>query len=193
MTRRSERYHIIVTSQGIAEPTVVQVNSRRVDALKRAKIITQTWPTAIKVEVRDTVAYRDCILFTWSRYTADQITAAIDAEAKVWAVGFNITDETKIEGRRQVMRANVVLNYLVPLLPFLAHATAKNPTRIYVGRRENCITEVGGLTHIYEGKYLICPDGPAAYDCEGAETITEARAIVENYRENYPTIEVCYV
>lgn len=195
MTRRSERYQIIVTYQGIAEPEIVQVNSRRLDAVKRAKTITTTWPTAIKVEVRDTNpnivgGSYTFIIFTWSRYTAAQITEAINAEAQDQTEFFNSTD---VEGRKSVLRANVALNYLVPLLPYLEKLAAKNPTTIYVGRRENCITEVGGLTNIYPGKYLLCPDGPAAYDCEGAETITELRALVEEYRSNYPTIAVCYV
>lgn len=194
MTRRSQRYQIIVTCQGIAEPAVEQVCSRRVDALKRAKQITATWPTAIKVELRDTFSYITPILFTWSRYTAFQITAAINAEAKDHAEFFKSTHELDgLEGRKSVLRANVVLNYLVPLLPYLEKLGAANPTIIYVGKRENCITEVGGLTHIYEGKYLICPQGPANYDCDGAANITEVRALVEEYRSHYPTIEVCYV
>jgi hypothetical protein len=46
-------------------------------------------------------------------------TAAIDAEAAAWAAFFKVTDEAGIERRRQVMRANVAVGYVDPLIPFL--------------------------------------------------------------------------
>jgi hypothetical protein len=54
-------------------------------------------------------------------YTAAQIDAAIEAEARAWADFFMIFEnrEAEIEGRRMVMRANVSQNYFAPLLEFL--------------------------------------------------------------------------
>lgn len=60
------------------------------------------------------------------------------------------------------------------------------PTTIYYGRRENVIAEVGGLTHIYPGKYLIQPDGNAAYDADGADTKADLRAMLAEYRRQFP-------
>jgi hypothetical protein len=53
-------------------------------------------------------------------YTADQIAQAINNEAIAWASFFAIdaTDES-LEGRKQVMRANVASGYLAPLFEFL--------------------------------------------------------------------------
>lgn len=67
---------------------------------------------------------------------------------------------------------------------------SKNPDTIYCGHREDVIREVGGLTHIYEGKYLIQPDGPAAYDAEGVDTKPAMRAIIEEFKRQYPGIRV---
>ena len=64
------------------------------------------------------------------------------------------------------------------------------PTRIYIGRRENIIAEVGGLSHIYEGKYLIQPDGDAAYDAVGADTLKDLKVLVAEFVKAYPSIEV---
>lgn len=61
-----------------------------------------------------------------------------------------------------------------------------DPTTIYYGRREDVIREVGGLTHLYPGKYLIQPDGPAAYDAEGAETKADLKACLAEFRRWYP-------
>lgn len=56
-----------------------------------------------------------------------QITAniakAIDLEAAQWAEFFNVTDPEQIEGRKQVMRANVtVFGFIDPLVPFMPRA-----------------------------------------------------------------------
>lgn len=64
------------------------------------------------------------------------------------------------------------------------------PGTIYCGKRETVISEVGGLTHIYPGAYLIQPDGDAAYDAEGANTLAEMKAIIADYRALYPGINV---
>ena len=49
----------------------------------------------------------------------NEIAKAIDAEAADWAKFFRVTDKAEIEGRRNVMRANVAVGYLNPLLPYL--------------------------------------------------------------------------
>jgi hypothetical protein len=49
-------------------------------------------------------------------FTKQQIDKAIDQEAADWADFFNASD---LEGRKSVMRANVAVGYLVPLLPYL--------------------------------------------------------------------------
>ena len=64
------------------------------------------------------------------------------------------------------------------------------PDTIYCGPREAVITEVGGLTHIYPGKFLIQPDGSAAYDAEGAETLNEMKDLIAYYRDLFPGIHV---
>jgi hypothetical protein len=63
-----------------------------------------------------------------------------------------------------------------------------NPTHLYYGARERCITEVGGLTHIYQGKYLVCPVGEGKYDCEGAANLTELKLILQHLQIAYPGI-----
>jgi hypothetical protein len=54
-------------------------------------------------------------------YNSKQIASAIYCKAADWAAFFRVTDEAEIEGRRAVMRANVAVGYLDPLLPYLAH------------------------------------------------------------------------
>lgn len=61
-----------------------------------------------------------------------------------------------------------------------------NPTAIYYGKREDVIRELGGMTHIYPGKYLIQLDGGATYDAEGADNLKDARAFVRELRALYP-------
>jgi hypothetical protein len=63
------------------------------------------------------------------------------------------------------------------------------PTTFYYGHREDVIREVGGLTHIYPGKYLIQPDGPAAYDADGAGSKAELKALLAEYRRLYPNAD----
>ncbi len=53
------------------------------------------------------------------RYSQPQLQAAIDVEAFQWAQFFNVTDPDQIEGRQRVMRANVAVGYIEPLLPYL--------------------------------------------------------------------------
>lgn len=53
-------------------------------------------------------------------YTSEQLSKAVDAEAAKWAEFFEVTNSEEIEGRKRVMRANIAVGYLNPLLPFLA-------------------------------------------------------------------------
>lgn len=64
------------------------------------------------------------------------------------------------------------------------------PEILYCGRREDVIREVGGLTHIYPGKYLIQPDGNAAYDAEGADSAKDMKATIAEFKRWYPGIRV---
>ena len=64
------------------------------------------------------------------------------------------------------------------------------PDTIYCGKRTVVINEVGGMTHIYPGKYLIQPDGNAAYDAEGADTKADMMATIAQYRAMFPAINV---
>lgn len=64
------------------------------------------------------------------------------------------------------------------------------PDTLYCGKRETVIAEVGGMTHIYPGKYLIQPDGNAAFDAEGADTKADFKALIAEYRRSYPGIRV---
>ena len=68
-----------------------------------------------------------------------------------------------------------------------------NPEYLYVGKRASCIAELGGLTDIYQGKYLVCPIGEDSWDCEGAATLQEVKAIVADLRSAYPGITVIYL
>jgi len=56
------------------------------------------------------------------------------------------------------------------------------PTELYVGKRDNVIAEVGGLSHIYEGKYLVQPYGDATWDASGADTLKDAKTIVAEWK-----------
>lgn len=67
------------------------------------------------------------------------------------------------------------------------------PETLYCGKRENVITEIGGLTHIYPGAYLMQPDGPAAYDAESADTIEELREHIAEYLAMFPDARVIWV
>jgi predicted chitinase len=71
--------------------------------------------------------------------------------------------------------------------------TNEAPTTLYVGTREAVIAEVGGLSHIYEGKYLIQPYGEANYDAVGVNTKKDLKGWVAEYKAAYPGIRVCYV
>lgn len=65
-----------------------------------------------------------------------------------------------------------------------------NPETIYCGKRETVIAEVGGMSHIYAGKYLIQPDGNGNYDAEGVDTKADMKALVSEYRRQFPGIRV---
>jgi hypothetical protein len=55
MGSRSTRYHVIVTmDDGYVDPSAF---SRRADALKRAKVISQTWKGWESIKVIDTAAW----------------------------------------------------------------------------------------------------------------------------------------
>lgn len=71
--------------------------------------------------------------------------------------------------------------------------THENPTRLFVGRREDVIAEVGGMSHIYGGKYLIQPDGEGNYDAEGADTLKDAKEMVKEFSRVYPGIQVVWL
>jgi hypothetical protein len=64
------------------------------------------------------------------------------------------------------------------------------PDTIYCGKRETVIAELGGLSHIYSGKYLVQPDGNASYDAEGADTKADMMAFIAEYKRAYPAIRV---
>ena len=63
------------------------------------------------------------------------------------------------------------------------------PDRIFYGKRDAVIREVGGLTHIYPGKYLIQPDGNATYDADAAGSAEDLKALIKEYRALYPDAE----
>ena len=52
-------------------------------------------------------------------YSQAQIAAAIDIDAFQWSQHFDVTDPEQIEGRKAVMRANVAVGFIDPLLEFL--------------------------------------------------------------------------
>jgi hypothetical protein len=64
------------------------------------------------------------------------------------------------------------------------------PETLYCGKREAVIAEVGGMAHIYPGKYLIQPDGNAAFDAEGAESVKDMKALIAEFRSQFPSIRV---
>lgn len=64
------------------------------------------------------------------------------------------------------------------------------PDTLYCGKREDVIAEVGGMTHIYPGKYLLQPDGNAAFDAEGASSVKDMKAMIAEFRRAYPGIRV---
>jgi hypothetical protein len=68
-----------------------------------------------------------------------------------------------------------------------------HPTTLYVGARDAIIAEVGGMAHIYPGKYLAYPQGDAEYDAEGVNTKAELKEVVALYRREFPGIQICYV
>lgn len=61
---------------------------------------------------------------------------------------------------------------------------------LYCGPRDVVIAELGGLTHIYPGKYLLQPDGNVAFDAEGAESVKEMKQLIAEYRRLYPALRV---
>jgi hypothetical protein len=52
-------------------------------------------------------------------YSQPQLSAAIDIEAFQWAQHFDVTDPEQIEARKKVMRANVAVGFIDPVLEFL--------------------------------------------------------------------------
>jgi hypothetical protein len=64
------------------------------------------------------------------------------------------------------------------------------PDTLYCGLRETVIAEVGGLTHIYPGKYLLQPSGNAAYDADGADTKADMKSLIAEYKAQFPGIRV---
>ena len=71
MNRRSTRYQIIITTKVWADEVfadVVQANSRKVDAIKRAKQMITTWgKDAVKIEVKDTgYGIINPIIWSWT-------------------------------------------------------------------------------------------------------------------------------
>lgn len=57
-----------------------------------------------------------------TKYSASQIAKAVDAEATLWAEFFGIdpSETERVEQRKSVMRANVAVGYIEPLMPFLS-------------------------------------------------------------------------
>ena len=64
------------------------------------------------------------------------------------------------------------------------------PETLYCGKREVVIAEYGGMTHIYPGKYLLQPDGNADFDAEGAESVKDMKALIAEFRRQFPGIRV---
>lgn len=62
-------------------------------------------------------------------------------------------------------------------------------TKFYYGRREVVIAELGGMTSIYPGKYLIQPDGNDTFDAEGADTKADLALFLAELRQAYPHAE----
>lgn len=60
--------------------------------------------------------------FIKARRTFGAVEAAIAAEAIDWAIFFKVEEAERIEGRRNVMRANVAVGYFEPLLPYIGRA-----------------------------------------------------------------------
>jgi hypothetical protein len=67
------------------------------------------------------------------------------------------------------------------------------PETLYCGTREAVIAEIGGMSHIYPGAYLMQPDGPAEYDAEGADTIEGLREHVAEYLAMFPDARVVWL
>lgn len=68
---RSTRYeiHVRLARPGCDESSeMAQANSRRVDAVKRAGVISKTWPSAVAVRVLDTRTAT--YIHTWTKDSA---------------------------------------------------------------------------------------------------------------------------
>lgn len=67
------------------------------------------------------------------------------------------------------------------------------PTTIYYGTRKDIIREIGGMAHIYPGKYLIFFDGDANWDLEGADTKKDLKEFLDYYRGVYPNARLAAI
>jgi hypothetical protein len=67
------------------------------------------------------------------------------------------------------------------------------PDTLYVGKRDVVICELGDVAAIYPGAYLLLPDGNAAYDAEGADTLEGIEALVAEYRALFPAAQVVWL
>ena len=67
------------------------------------------------------------------------------------------------------------------------------PETLYCGPRAVVIAEIGGMSHLYPGAYLMQPDGPAEYDAEGADTAAELCELVAEYRSLFPAARVVWL
>jgi len=65
-----------------------------------------------------------------------------------------------------------------------------DPDTLYCGKRETIIAEIGGMSHIYPGKYLAQPDGNGNYDAEGVDTKADLKAVIAQFKLWYPNIRV---
>lgn len=92
-----------------------QTNAQRAAGFRE---LEAEWREIGKTHLADLAAKR-AAEFETPRYSSAQINAAIDVEAFQWSQHFDVTDSEQIEARKGVMRANVALGYLDPLLEFL--------------------------------------------------------------------------
>lgn len=89
--------------------------------------------------------------------TNPAIEKAIDDEATSWAKFFGVTDPEQIEGRKQVMRANVAVGYLDPLLPFVVDCETGLTTHQLAEQRAELI-EAARLLEMAEEAHANCDE-----------------------------------
>jgi hypothetical protein len=115
-------------------------------------------------------------------------TKAIDLEAAAWATFFGVTDAEQIEARRNVMRANVAVGYVKPLLPFIPTQARfwidykGSAVRLKINEGQTLAFSSGGPTdegyswtseaYNFDGRSVACEWATDARDCDGRMTRT---------------------